>query len=124
MKCVSAIHSSSLPDGTYAGNPIGFIIESSEGNFYYSGDTALTHDMKLIGEYRKVDFAFLCIGDNFTMSVDNAIIAADFIRCPKIIGMHYDTFGFIKIDHADAKKKFSRAGKELTLMNIGETMNL
>jgi L-ascorbate metabolism protein UlaG (beta-lactamase superfamily) len=122
VKCVTAIHSSSLPDGSYGGNATGFIVETSEGSFYYSGDTALTYDMKLIGNYRKIDFAFLCIGDNFTMSVDNAIIAADFIACPNIIGMHYDTFGYIKIDHAEARLKFTRAGKNLTLMEIGSTL--
>ena len=123
VKCVKAEHSSSLPDGTYGGNPMGFVIESSQGNFYYAGDTALTYDMKLIGEYRKVDFAFLPIGDNFTMGVDNAIIAADFIHCNDIIGMHYDTFGYIKIDHTEAIKKFERSGKLLSLMNIGETIH-
>ena len=74
IKCVKAEHSSSMPDGTYGGNPMGFVIESSDKNFYYAGDTALTYDMKLIGNYRKIDFAFLPIGDNFTMGVDNAII--------------------------------------------------
>lgn len=124
VKCVVAIHSSGLPDGSYGGNPMGFIIESTEGNFYYSGDTALTYDMKLIGEYRKVDFAFLCIGDNFTMSVDNAIIAADFIRCEKIIGMHYDTFGYIKINKEEAIEKFNRSGKELQLISIGDSIEI
>jgi L-ascorbate metabolism protein UlaG (beta-lactamase superfamily) len=123
VKCVSAVHSSSLPDGSYGGTAMGFIIESHEANFYYSGDTALTYDMKLIGEFRTLDFAFLCLGDNFTMSVDNAIIAADFIKCRKIIGMHYDTFGYIKIDHEEAINKFSNQGKELTLMEIGEVRN-
>jgi L-ascorbate metabolism protein UlaG (beta-lactamase superfamily) len=123
VKCVSAVHSSSLPDGTYGGCALGFIIESHEANFYYSGDTALTYDMKLIGEFRTLDFAFLCLGDNFTMSVDNAIIAADFIKCRKIIGMHYDTFGYIKIDHEEAINKFLNQGKELTLMEIGEVRN-
>ncbi len=123
VKCVSAVHSSSLPDGSYGGTAMGFIIESHEANFYYSGDTALTYDMKLIGEFRTLDFAFLCLGDNFTMSVDNAIIAADFIKCKKIIGMHYDTFGYIKIDHEDAINKFNNQGKELTLMGIGEVKN-
>lgn len=122
VKCVSAIHSSSLPDGTYGGNPMGFVVESNEGSFYYAGDTALTYDMKLIGEYRNIDFAFLPIGDNFTMGIDNAIIATEFIKCEKIIGMHYDTFGFIKIDHAEAKNKFKRNGKELILLQIGETI--
>lgn len=124
VKCVVAIHSGALPDGTYGGNPMGFIIESTQGNFYYSGDTALTYDMKLIGEYRKVDFAFLCIGDNVTMSVDNAIIAADFIKCELIIGMHYDTFEYIKINKEEAIEKFSRNGKELRLIPIGNTIEL
>jgi L-ascorbate metabolism protein UlaG (beta-lactamase superfamily) len=122
VKCVVAQHSSSLPDGTYGGNPMGFVIESSEGNFYYAGDTALTYDMKLIGDYRSIDFAFLPIGDNFTMGVDNAMIACDFIKCNDIIGMHYDTFGYIVIDHEQAVSKFMQAGKKLTLLEIGSTL--
>jgi L-ascorbate metabolism protein UlaG (beta-lactamase superfamily) len=98
------------------------VVESAEGNFYYAGDTALTYDMKLIGEYRSINFAFLPIGDNFTMGPENAIIACDFINCDDIIGMHYDTFGFIKIDQNEAKNKFDRSGKNLTLMKIGETI--
>jgi L-ascorbate metabolism protein UlaG (beta-lactamase superfamily) len=122
VKCVVAQHSSSLPDGAYGGNPMGFVIESSETNFYYAGDTALTYDMKLIGDFRKIDFAFLPIGDVYTMSVDNAIIACDFIDCDYIIGMHYNTYEPIRIDTDDAVRKFSRAGKRLTLMEIGETI--
>lgn len=122
VKCVTAVHSSSLPDGSYGGNPMGFVIETNrEGNFYYAGDTALTYDMKLIGEYRSVDFAFLPIGDIFTMGAENAILAAEFISCKRIIGMHYDTFAPIKIDKEDAVKKFARSGNDLTLFNIGET---
>lgn len=121
VKCVTAVHTSSMPDGSYGGNPMGFVVESSEGNFYYAGDTALTYDMKLIGDYRSVDFAFLPIGDNFTMGVDNAIIAAEFIKCNNIIGMHYDTFGYIKIDKDLAVKKFANAGNKLSLFNVGET---
>jgi len=121
VKCVKAEHSSSLPDGTYGGNPMGFIVESDEGFFYYAGDTALTYDMKLIGEYRKMDFAFLPIGDNYTMGVENAILAGTFINCKNIIGMHYNTFEHIKIDEAEAISKFQRAGKSLTLFKIGET---
>lgn len=124
VKCVVAQHSSSLPDGTYGGNPMGFVVESSEGNFYYAGDTALTYDMKLIGEYRQIDFAFLPIGDNFTVGVDNAIIACDFIACNKVIGMHYDTFGYIKINKTEAVQKFDSLGKSLTLMQIGETITI
>jgi L-ascorbate metabolism protein UlaG (beta-lactamase superfamily) len=123
VKCVNAVHSSGLPDGSYGGHPMGFVIESPEKNFYYAGDTALTYDMKLIGNYRSIDFAFLPIGDNYTMGIDNAIIATDFINCGDIIGMHYDTFGYIKIDKEDAKHKFKRAGRNLTLLEIGETIS-
>jgi L-ascorbate metabolism protein UlaG (beta-lactamase superfamily) len=124
VKCVNAVHSSSLPDGTYGGVPIGFLIESSDGNFYYAGDTALHYDMKLIGDYKRIDFAFLPIGSNYTMGWDNAVIASDYIRCDRIIGMHYDTFDVIKIKHADALRKFEAAGKELLLMKIGETREI
>jgi L-ascorbate metabolism protein UlaG (beta-lactamase superfamily) len=121
VKCVNAVHSSSLPDGSYGGNPMGFIVESTEGNFYFAGDTALTYDMKLIGDYRTINFAFLPIGDNFTMGPENAILAAEFVKCNEIIGMHYDTFPSIKIDKEEAKRKFANAGNELFLLNIGET---
>jgi L-ascorbate metabolism protein UlaG (beta-lactamase superfamily) len=122
VKGVAAVHSSSLPDGTYGGVAMGFVIESSEGNFYYAGDTALTYDMKLIGDYRSINFAFLPIGDNYTMGVDNAIIACNFIKCDDIIGMHYDTFEVIKIDKQEAKYKFESQGKKLALLNIGQTL--
>ena len=124
VKCVQAIHSSSLPDGSYGGNPMGFLIETSTGNFYYAGDTALHYDMKLIGDYKKMNFAFLPLGNNFTMGIDNAVIASDFIKCDKIIGMHYDTFDKIMIDHKEAKHKFEMSGKDLLLMKIGESKDL
>jgi L-ascorbate metabolism protein UlaG (beta-lactamase superfamily) len=124
VKCVNAVHSSSLPDGQYGGNPMGFLIEANKGNVYYAGDTALTMDMKLIGDYKRIDLAFLPIGNNFTMGIDNALIAAEFIKCDKIIGMHYDTFGYIKIDHEEAIGKFNAAGKELMLMPIGKHISI
>ena len=111
VKCLSAVHSSSMPDGSYGGSAMGFLISSNDSTFYYAGDTALTYDMKLIGDYRDVNFAFLPIGDNFTMSIDNAIIASDFIKCEKIIGMHYDTFGYILIDKKEAIDKFKQQDK-------------
>ncbi len=125
VKLVNAVHSSSLPDGSYGGNPAGFVISLTDGpTFYYSGDTALTYDMKLIGEQYNIDFAFLCIGDNFTMGIDDAVRAAEFTGAYKIIGMHYDTFPPIKIDHDDAKRIFSNAGRNLLLLEIGETIEL
>ena len=124
VKCVSAVHSSCLPDGTYGANPMGFVFNTGEGDFYYSGDTALTMDMQLIPRWAKLKFAVLPIGDNFTMDIDDAIAAADFVQCSKVIGVHYDTFGFIVINHEEAITKFAKAGKELILLKIGETLNL
>lgn len=124
VKCVNAVHSSSMPDGSYGGNPMGFMVEASTRHFYYAGDTALTYDMKLIGEFRSIDFAFLPIGNNFTMGIDNALIASNFIKCNTIIGMHYDTFGYIKIDHQEATEKFAHAGKKLHLIPIGDSIEL
>lgn len=118
---VNAIHSSSLPDGAYGGNPGGFVVETAEGNFYYSGDTALTMDMKLIGEARQLRFAALPLGDNFTMDVDDALKAAEFVKCGKILGLHYNTFPPIRIDQEAAVAKFNQAGKDLHLLRIGET---
>lgn len=124
VKYVYATHSSVLPDGTYGGNPGGFVIETPEGNFYYAGDTALTMDMKLIPRFTKLDFAILPIGDNYTMGIDEALVACEFIECGRIIGVHYDTFGFIKIDKNAAQQKFAKAKCELLLPNIGETINI
>ncbi len=121
VKFVNAIHSSGLPDGSYGGNPGGFVIESGDGNFYYSGDTALTMDMKLIGESTLLRFAALPIGDNFTMGVEDAIKAADFVRCSDILGVHYNTFPPIQIDTKAAVEKFKAAGKRLRLLQPGES---
>jgi len=119
-KLVNAIHSSTLPDGSSGGNPGGFVVETAEGNFYYSGDTALTLDMKLIGETTPLKFAVLCLGDNFTMGPDDAVKAAEFVRCGQILGVHFDTFPPIRIDHAAAQAKFKAAGKTLHLLRPGE----
>ena len=124
VKLTAAVHSSSLPDGSYGGNPCGFVIESSDGNFYYSGDTALTMDMKLIGEQTKLRFAVLPIGDFFTMGIDDAVHAANFVGATKIVGVHYDTFPPIKIDHPTAKKTAQAGDKELLLPKIGETIDI
>lgn len=124
VKYVTAIHSSSFPDGTYGGNPGGFVIEGEHKNIYIAGDTALTNDMKLIPLRTKLDLAILPIGSNFTMDVDDAIIASDFVECDKVIGAHYDTFGYIEIDHEEAKRKFFDKGKDLMLLEIGESIEI
>lgn len=122
VKCTLAQHSSGLPDGSYGGNPMGFLITTPEKVVYYSGDTALTLDMQLIPRWGKPDLAILPIGDNFTMDGADAAECARMIGCSKVFGVHYDTFGYIRIDQARAKAAFMDAGIELLLGGIGESL--
>ena len=124
VKYVNAIHTSAFADGSNGGDPGGFVIEGEHKNIYIAGDTALTMDMKLIPMSTKLDLAILPIGDNFTMGIDDAIIASNFVECDKVLGVHYDTFGFIEIDHDEAKRKFYDAGKDLMLLDIGGSLEL
>lgn len=124
VKMVNAIHSSSLPDGSYGGQPAGFVIETAEANFYYSGDTALTYDMKLIAEELPISFAIMPVGDRFTMGAKDAARAADFVRTDRVIGVHFDTWPPIAIDHDKAKAAFRDAGKTLHLLKIGERIEI
>src|SRR5215213_10122472 len=124
VKCVNAIHSSGLPDGSYGGNPMGFVITSHEKNFYISGDTALTTDMQLIPRWGKMDFAILCIGDNFTMGYEDAVEAAKMVNVKSVIGVHYDTFPSIKINHQQAKQAFANEGITLHLPTIGKSIEV
>lgn len=124
VKYVNAVHSSCFPDGSNGGQPGGFVIEGEHKNIYIAGDTALTMDMKLIPMQTKLDLAILPIGDNFTMGVEDAILASGFVACDKVMGVHYDTFGYIEIDHDEAKRKFFEAGKDLMLLEIGEAIEL
>jgi L-ascorbate metabolism protein UlaG (beta-lactamase superfamily) len=116
-----AAHSSSFADGTYAGVASGFVITAEGKSVYYSGDTGLTQEMKLIGEMHAISLALLPIGDNFTMDAKDAATAANFLNCKHVIGLHYDTFGFIVINHQEAINSFANKGVKLTLLKIGET---
>jgi L-ascorbate metabolism protein UlaG (beta-lactamase superfamily) len=123
VKYVNAVHSSSFADGSYAGNPGGFVIWNKDECIYIAGDTALSYDMKLIPlTCPKLSVAVLPIGDNFTMGYHDAVIASDFIECDNIIACHYNTFPPIKTDLVAAKKAFEDKGKRLTIMAIGETI--
>ncbi len=115
-----ALHSSSFDDGSYGGLAGGFVLKSGSDSIYFAGDTALFSDLKLIGELHQPQWAILPIGGNFTMDVEDAIIAAKWLGVKKVIGMHFDTFGYIVIDHQNAVEKFKSQGIELHLLNIGE----
>jgi L-ascorbate metabolism protein UlaG (beta-lactamase superfamily) len=124
LKYVNAIHTSSFADGSYGGQPGGFVLSADDKHIYIAGDTALHMDMQLIPLTYTLDLAILPIGDNFTMGIDDAIIASDFVGCDAILGYHYDTFGYIKIDHNEAKEKFLEADKKLHLLEIGKSIIL
>lgn len=126
LKYVNAVHSSVLPDGTYGGNPGGFILKSERINLYIAGDTALHMDMQLIPmTCGNIDAAILPMGNNFTMGVDDALIASEFIECDHVIGCHFDTFGYIVIkDKQAAVKKFKQKGVKLQLPEIGEEISI
>jgi L-ascorbate metabolism protein UlaG (beta-lactamase superfamily) len=123
VKNVKAVHSSALPDGSNGGNPAGFLIYSEGKVIYFAGDTALTYDMKLLAD-ENLDWAILPIGDNYTMGADDAIKAAGFINCKNIVGVHYDSFPVIKIDKEEVAGKFVKAGLNLKLPAIGESLEL
>ena len=123
VKMVNAVHSSTMPDGAAGGNPAGFLVRAEGKCIYFAGDTALTWDMKLLAD-EQIDWAFLPIGDNYTMGADDAIKACGFVNCTNVIGMHYDTFPVIKIDKAEVMQKFTGAGLNLKLPEIGESLTL
>jgi L-ascorbate metabolism protein UlaG (beta-lactamase superfamily) len=127
VKCVNAVHSSVLPDGTYGGNSMGFVItfeeEGLEKNLYYAGDTALHFDMKLIQEeFDHIDYAFLPVGDNFTMGIFDALKTADWVNADVVIPMHYDTFGYIVLDKKDLQEAFEDF--TLEIFEIGQQKEL
>jgi L-ascorbate metabolism protein UlaG (beta-lactamase superfamily) len=119
-----ALHSSSFADGSYGGNPVGFVIENDEHTFYFSGDTALFSDMKLIGDKHKPSFAVLPVGDNFTMGYRDAILAAKMVGVKKVLGIHFDTFPYIQIDHEEALHTAAFNEIELILPKVGQVIEM
>lgn len=125
VRMVTAIHSSSMPDGSYGGNPNGYLIKNGPDVIYIAGDTALTKDMELIPEYYgKPTIAILPIGGYYTMDHEDAAHAADMVQCNKVIGSHFNTFPPITIDKEDAVAHFTKQGKNLTIPEINQIINL
>ena len=122
IQMVHATHSSSFPDGRYAGNPGGFILTSEGKSLYFAGDTGLMYDMKLFGELNDIRTAILPVGDVFTMGYQDACKAAELLNTDEIIGMHFDTFEPIQIDHKAAINHFVQHNKTLILPSMGESI--
>lgn len=124
VKFTPAWHSSSFPDGTYGGMPMGVILELAGQRLYHAGDTALFSDMKLIGR-GGLDLVMLPIGDNFTMGPQDALAAIELLEPQRVVPMHYDTFDLLKQDANDfAKQVEARTSAECILLKPGETFEL
>jgi L-ascorbate metabolism protein UlaG (beta-lactamase superfamily) len=122
VKMTIAHHGSGLPDGSYGGNPGGFLVQFNDGHdVYFAGDTALTYDLRLIGEAGGVDLAVLPIGDNYTMGPDDAIMAAQFVKAKHVIPVHFNTWPVIAQD-ADAFADKLRQATEIdcTVLQPGQ----
>ncbi|MCX8055945.1 MAG: MBL fold metallo-hydrolase, partial [Ignavibacteria bacterium] len=91
---------------------------------YHTGDTGLFGDMKLIGELNKIDYLLLPIGDNFTMGIDDALIAVDFIKPKVVIPMHYNTFPVINSDPKVFAEKVKQKGYECKIIPFNETIEI
>lgn len=124
VKLTIAHHGSSLPDGSYGGNPCGFLIQTAGKTIYHACDTGLFYDMKLIGE-AGVDLAILPIGDNFTMGPEDALKAVELISPEKVLPIHYNTFDLIQQDVQRWKQEVeARTAASVTVLAPGQTMTL
>lgn len=119
-----AFHSSSTPEGFYAGMPAAILFEIDGVKIYHAGDTCLNCEMKTAGEIYKPDIALLPVGSNYTMDIDEAITAAKWLEAKHVIPMHYDTFDLIKADTNDFKTKIEMLGKKCTIMRPGENITI
>ncbi|OGU10697.1 MAG: metal-dependent hydrolase [Ignavibacteria bacterium GWB2_35_12] len=124
LKFTIAHHGSSSPDGRYMGEPAGAVIKMGGKTIYHTGDTGLFLDMKLIGEIDKIDAMLLPIGDNFTMGIDDALRAVEFVNPGLSIPMHYNTFPVIQVDPEVFKAKVTANEKNCRVMQYGETITL
>jgi L-ascorbate metabolism protein UlaG (beta-lactamase superfamily) len=122
VKLTIAHHGSAAPDGTYTGNPCGFLVTMDSKIFYHAGDTGLFLDMKLIGEMNKIDVAVLPIGDNFTMGIEDAVKAAEFLKAGLYVPMHFKTFDVIDVEPADFVDKVKSKGLKAQILAVGESL--
>ncbi|MCP4581396.1 MAG: metal-dependent hydrolase [candidate division Zixibacteria bacterium] len=125
LKLTIAHHGSTLGgELAYGGNPVGFIVRMADKVVYHAGDTGLFMDMKLIGELDNIDMALLPIGGYFTMDVDDAAKAVEFLKPKKTIPMHYDTFDPIKADPKIYAEKVKSHGAECVILQPGHSYGL
>lgn len=125
LKLTIAHHGSTLgPDMAYGGNPVGFIVRMDGKTIYHAGDTGLFMDMKLIGELDSIDAALLPIGGYFTMDINDAAKAVEFLKPKIVIPMHYDTFDPIKTDPNKFAARVKEHGAECVILQPGHSYGL
>ncbi|RPI15346.1 MAG: metal-dependent hydrolase [Ignavibacteriae bacterium] len=124
LKFTIAHHGSSTPDGKYMGEPAGILLSIEGKCIYHSGDTGLFWDMKLIGEMNALDVAMVPIGDNFTMGINDAVKAIEFLNPKLAVPMHYNTFGVIEQDPQEFKRKVESIGKQCIVIPFGESIEI
>ncbi len=124
LKFTIAHHGSANADGQYMGEPAGVVISMGGKKIYHCGDTGLFLDMKLIGELNKIDVMCAPIGDNFTMGIDDAVKAVEFVNPGLAIPIHYNTFPVIQADPHEFKSKVESIGKKAMVMDYGQTMEV
>lgn len=124
VKLTQAFHGSSFPDGTYGGMPTGILLELEGKIIYHTGDTGLFSDMQLIGKRSHVDLMMVCIGDNFTMGINDAVEAVTMVNPKLAVPMHYKTFELIDVDPADFMNKANSRGVEVKIINVGDSFDL
>jgi len=122
LKFTIAHHGSSSPEGLYMGEPAGVVITMGGKTVYHAGDTGIFLDMQLIGQLDKIDVCMLPIGDNFTMGINDAVKAVQFINPEISIPIHYNTFPVIEADPNEFYKKVTDIGKKCKVMEFGETI--
>jgi len=121
---VPAFHSSSTPTGEYAGNPCGYIFEIEGKRIYHAGDTCLNSEIKFIGEFYKPDISMIPIGGTYTMDIEHAIVASEWLKPSIVIPMHYNTFDAISVDINSFEEKLKQQGNKVLVMKPGEKAEL
>ena len=122
LKFTIAHHGSANSEGMYMGSPAGVVINMGGKTVYHCGDTGLFMDMQLIGELDRIDVMLVPIGDNFTMGINDAARAVEFVNPAVAIPIHYNTFPVIEVDPEEFAKKVRANGKIAKVMEIGETI--
>ncbi|HNQ79431.1 MAG TPA: metal-dependent hydrolase [Acidobacteriota bacterium] len=124
VKLTPALHGSSLPDGSYGGNPAGFLVFMGGKCVYHAGDTGITSDMQLYGRLNPIDIALLPIGDNFTMDLNDAVEAAVLLGAKQAMPIHFDTFPIIAANPQEFIRKVEARGIRGRICMPGETLEV